>query len=82
VALYPYGRGAADTYDWSMASLLPSMLSQLQQAGWDPSSQPLIGIPRRPLRPGPLPDRGRGRGADGRLLRRWRLVGGLLRLRR
>ncbi|MBV9545387.1 MAG: hypothetical protein JOY61_13540 [Chloroflexi bacterium] len=49
VALYPYARGGTgqtDTADWSMAALLPHMLAELQRAGWDPTNQPLIGIPQ------------------------------------
>jgi hypothetical protein len=49
VALYPYARaGSADpaTSDWSMADLLPYMLDHLRARGWDPTQQPLIGIPQ------------------------------------
>jgi hypothetical protein len=50
VALYPYahGRGVGDeaNIDWSMSDLLPSMLARLRQAGWDPTMQPLIGVPQ------------------------------------
>lgn len=31
--------------DWSMESTLPSILATLKRKGWDPRSQPLIGMP-------------------------------------
>jgi hypothetical protein len=50
VALYPYAPvGAPDQaadLDWSMGSLLPYMLDGLRAHGWDPTQQPLIGIPQ------------------------------------
>ncbi|MBV9358900.1 MAG: hypothetical protein JO023_25620 [Chloroflexi bacterium] len=50
VALYPYGNlkatGDASNIDWSMKALLPYMLGQLRERGWDPKHQPLIGIPQ------------------------------------
>jgi hypothetical protein len=49
IALYPYARGAAadqNGVDWSMTDLLPYMLGRLQDRGWDPTRQPLIGIPQ------------------------------------
>jgi hypothetical protein len=44
VALYPYRRGSAG--DFSMPDLLPHMLQRLQALGWDPTTQPLIGVPQ------------------------------------
>ena len=60
VALYPYARASApqaeSSIDWSMADLLPYMLDQLRARGWDPSQQPLIGIPQTfRLGDGPAP---------------------------
>jgi hypothetical protein len=50
VAVYPYARPAqadeTETIDWSMSQLLPYMLARLRQAGWDPTQQPLIGVPQ------------------------------------
>jgi hypothetical protein len=50
VALYPYARGGAGDQDagvdWAMTDLLPYMRDQLRAHGWDPTQQPLIGIPQ------------------------------------
>lgn len=52
VALYPYaannGAGPNDPsqYDWSMTYLLPVMFEKLEDAGWDSSKEPLIGMPQ------------------------------------
>jgi hypothetical protein len=44
VALYPYQGGAAA--DFAMPDLLPHMLQRLESLGWDPATQPLIGVPQ------------------------------------
>jgi hypothetical protein len=44
VALYPYRRGPGA--DFSMTDLLPHMLRRLGSLGWDPATQPLIGVPQ------------------------------------
>ena len=52
VALYPYavnlGTGPNDPsqFDWSMTYLLPAMLQDLEDHGWEPSAQPLVGVPQ------------------------------------
>lgn len=49
VALYPYRRPAAGRnaqVDWSMHDLLPYMQRRLREKGWDPATQPLVGIPQ------------------------------------
>ncbi len=35
---------SADTYNWSMAGLLPAVFSSLAKRGWDIGKEPLIGI--------------------------------------
>ena len=51
VGLYVYTRellntspSIADTYDWSMSSLLPVLFNSLQRRGWNIAQEPLIGI--------------------------------------
>ena len=44
VGLYIYASTPPDTYDWTMAALLPSIFSSLQQRGWSIAREPLIGI--------------------------------------
>jgi hypothetical protein len=51
IALYPYAAVTAgglsdDRIDWSMTDLLQYMLARLQEQGWDPARQPLIGVPQ------------------------------------
>ena len=49
VALYPYRRQTTSRQvaaDFSMRDLLPYMLQRLGERGWDPTSQPLIGVPQ------------------------------------
>lgn len=50
VALYPYavntssGPNDPSQYDWTMTQLLPAMFALLEEQGWNPSAEPLIGI--------------------------------------
>jgi hypothetical protein len=52
VALYPYatnyGVGPNDPsqYDWSMTYMLPAMYEDLEKRGWNPSTEPLVGVPQ------------------------------------
>lgn len=52
VAVYSYAPAfssrkapAVPAVEWSMASVLPALESKLEQRGWVPSKQPLIGVP-------------------------------------
>jgi hypothetical protein len=48
VSIYPYDTPGANAsqVDWSMSQLLPSVLRQLSQRGWNPALEPLIGTPQ------------------------------------
>lgn len=52
VALYPYaaneGTGPNDPsqYDWSMKYMLPAMLTDLANSGWNNSTEPLVALPQ------------------------------------
>lgn len=52
VALYPYASNSGSSlsdpsrFDWSMKFLLPEMFKELQDRGWDSSTEPLIGMPQ------------------------------------
>ena len=44
VGLYIYASTPPDTYDWTMAALLPAIFASLQQRGWAIAREPLVGI--------------------------------------
>lgn len=42
----PHAVASSSGYDWSMESTLPKALAELRGLGWDPRSEPLVGVPQ------------------------------------